>query len=273
MIANGDARSTFRWLGVAAALNVAADLLHAPLAKEARARLRTLLPILRGGTLAEVRDGAPAVALLLGPPPSIPDAPERGRLQTALLFPFLMASAMFNLVGFLADFLFLSPALALLMRRRRYLADATAVQLTRDPDSLARGLNLTVNLTINLTASDDWPLARFSPIFLVAPTSFTSGRPIGQSFGTHPEVAKRHRRVVRMSFLPRSAHRSAQEPFMRASEFRDRIGLVLGALAFALMVLLVPLMLYLMIMVTLLALGVGMMWVLLVLLPVRWLLS
>lgn len=270
MIANGDARSTFRWLGAAAALNVAADLLHGPLAAEARARLRTLLPLLWGGTLAEARNGALAVELLLGPPPSIPDTPARGRVRTALVFPFLMASAMFNLVIFLADHLFLSPALALLMRRRRYLADATAVQLTRDPDSLARGLNLTVNRA----AADGWPLARFSPIFLVAPTGFTSAeRPIGQSFGTHPGIATRHKRVVRMSFLPRSSSPASQEPFLRTSQPRHWLGLALAALALTLAVLLVPLMLYLMILVTLLALGVGMVWVLIVLLPLRWLLT
>lgn len=270
MIANGDARSTFRWLGAAAALNIAADLLHGPLAVEARARLRILLRLLRGGTLTEARDGALAVELLLGPPPSISDRPARGAVQTAFLFPFQMASAMFNLVTFLADLLFLSPALALLMRRRRYLADATAVQLTRDPDSLARGLNLTVNRT----AADGWRLARFSPIFLVAPTSFTAGeRPIGQSFNTHPEVAARYRRVVRMSFSPRSSLRSTQEASVRTSALRDGLGLVLGAVALVLTVLLVPLMLYLMILVTLLALGVGMVWVLMLLLPLRWLLS
>jgi Zn-dependent protease with chaperone function len=270
MIANGDARSTFRWLGAAATLNVAADLLHAPLAAAARTRLSTLLPLLRNGTLAEARDGALAAELLLGPPPSIPDTPARGRVRTAILFPFLMASAMFNLVIFLADHLFLSPALALLMRRRLYLADATAVQLTRDPESLARGLDLTVNSA----AADDWPFARFSPIFLVAPTGFASGgRPIGQSFGTHPKVATRHGRVVRMSFLPRNAGRAAQEPLARLSDSRNWLGLFLAALALALTILLVPLMLYLMFAVTLLALGVGMIWVLIVLLPVHALLT
>ena len=33
-----------------------------------------------------------------------------------------------------------SPLLALLWRRRRYLADATAVQLTRNPDAVARAV-------------------------------------------------------------------------------------------------------------------------------------
>ena len=85
MIANGDARSTFRWLGAAAAVNIAADLLHGPLAAEARARLRMLLPLLRGGTLVGIRDSALAVELLLGPPPSISDTPARGRVDRILL--------------------------------------------------------------------------------------------------------------------------------------------------------------------------------------------
>jgi Zn-dependent protease with chaperone function len=270
MIANGDARTAFRWMGTAAAFNVAADLLHGPLAAEARMRLRTVLQLLRSGTLVESRDSVRAVELLLGSPPSIPDDPKRGRVKIALVFPFLMASAMFNLVGFLANLLFLSPALALLMRRRRYLADATAVQLTRDPESLLRGLNNTVNRT----ASGDWPLARFSPLFLVAPTSIASGDPpIGQSFGTHPSVGARHRRVVRMTLLPQSQESSIRTTFAGMSGLR---GWLVGSLSLAivvLMVLLVPLMLYLMIAVTMLALMVGMMWVMIVLLPLRWLLT
>jgi Zn-dependent protease with chaperone function len=275
MIANGDARAAFRWMGAAAAFNVAADLLHGPLAAEARVRLRTLLPLLLSGTLVDSResasgDGARAVDLLLGPAPSIPEDPTRGRVKIALVFPFLMASAMFNLVGFLANFIFLSPALGLLMRRRRYLADATAVQLTRDPESLAHGLSRTVNRT----ASGDWPLARFSPLFLVAPMNIGSrDPPLGQSFGTHPSVAARHRRVVRMTLLPQGPKSSIRATFAGISGFRGWLAASLTLFAGVLMVVCVPLMLYLMIMVTMLSLMVGMMWVMIVLLPLRWLLS
>lgn len=41
--------------------------------------------------------------------------------------------------GLVSSFL-LSPVIALAWRRRKYLADATAVQLTRNPDAVARGL-------------------------------------------------------------------------------------------------------------------------------------
>jgi hypothetical protein len=231
--------------------------------------LKLLVPALRSGTLARGAgdlqpDAGSVIELLLGPPPSIPDDPSRGRVRTALVFPFLMASAMFNLVAFLANLLFLSPALALLTRRRFHLADATAVQLTRDPDSLAKGLNATVNHT----AAADWPLARFRSVFIVAPTGSTASDPLGQSFGTHPSTATRHARVVRLGATA-TAHPTTNGP----SGPRGWLVTGLMGLVAVLMVALAPLMLYLMMAVTLLALVVGMMFVMVVLAPLRWLLN
>ncbi len=174
---------------------------------------------------------------------------------------------MFNLVGFLANLLFLSPALAVLMRRRRYLADATAVQLTRDPDSLARGLGRTVNHT----AAQDWPLARFATAFLVAPTQAGSP-PIGQQFGTHPSVAARHSRVIRLGAQTQGSY-GKRSPLAGMSGWRAWLVAALTLALGVLTIIAVPLMLYLMIAVTLLALVVGMMYVMIVLLPLRWLLG
>jgi hypothetical protein len=255
-------------MGVAGAFNIAADLLQGPPAVEARDRLKALIPALRGGTLVDatgepVPQAARAIELLLGPPPTVPDQYEgRSKLQTALVFPFLFASAMFNLVGFLANLLFLSPSLAMLTRRRVYLADATAVQLTRDPDSLAQGLNLTVNHT----AAKDWPLARFRSVFVVAPDRSDSGIPIGQAFGTH------HDRVVRMGAMAASPNAPAS-PLSGVSGPRRLLVALLLTLLAGLIVILVPLMLYLMLAVTLLALVVGMLVVMIVLAPLRWLLG
>ena len=273
MIANGDAQAAFRWMGVAGTFNIAADLLQGPLAKEARERLKLLLPRIRSGTLADAAgqpspDAARAIELLLGPPPTVPEDPTRGRVKTALVFPFLMASAMFNLVGFLANLLFLSPTLALLTRRRWYLSDATAVQLTRDPDSLAKGLNLTVNHT----AAADWPLARFRSVFLVAPTGVDSSIPLGQTFGTHPSVSARHDRVVRLGAMAAAAG-AARNPLTGLSTPSQWLIAALGVVLVALVCIAVPLMLYLMIAVTLLALVIGMMVVMVALAPLRWLLG
>jgi Zn-dependent protease with chaperone function len=62
------------------------------------------------------------------------------RARMAVLLPFLLVSLLLKMQQFLFLALLLGPALALTWRARRYLADATAVRLTRNPDGLARGL-------------------------------------------------------------------------------------------------------------------------------------
>ena len=56
------------------------------------------------------------------------------------LLPFLLISLLLRVVLFLWTALFLGPPLALIWRTRRYQADAMAVQLTRNPEALARAL-------------------------------------------------------------------------------------------------------------------------------------
>lgn len=56
------------------------------------------------------------------------------------LLPLILISVILRLVLFLWTALFLGPPLALMWRNRRYAADAMAVQLTRNPDGLARAL-------------------------------------------------------------------------------------------------------------------------------------
>jgi Zn-dependent protease with chaperone function len=60
--------------------------------------------------------------------------------QIILLFPFIMGALFTKLLIFFMMFIFLGPFLALTWRTRRYLADATAVQLTRNPDGIGRAL-------------------------------------------------------------------------------------------------------------------------------------
>lgn len=66
--------------------------------------------------------------------------------QMILLFPLIMGALFTKLLIYLIMFIFLGPFLALTWRTRRYLADATAVQLTRNPDGIGRALlDLTAN--------------------------------------------------------------------------------------------------------------------------------
>jgi Zn-dependent protease with chaperone function len=57
-----------------------------------------------------------------------------------LQFPFLVAAIAYSLTRMLVGGLVVAPIMGAMWRRRRLLADATAVELTRDPDALARAL-------------------------------------------------------------------------------------------------------------------------------------
>lgn len=56
------------------------------------------------------------------------------------MLPLLLISILLRMVLFLWSALFLGPPLAWIWHLRRYAADATAVEFTRDPDALARAL-------------------------------------------------------------------------------------------------------------------------------------
>ena len=56
------------------------------------------------------------------------------------LLPLILISLIMRVVLFLWTALFLGPPMAMICRNRRYVADAMAVQLTRNPDGLARAL-------------------------------------------------------------------------------------------------------------------------------------
>lgn len=66
--------------------------------------------------------------------------PARGLVMGLVQLPFLVASLAFTLMRLGPGALLVDPALATLWRRRRLAADATAVELTRDPGALARAL-------------------------------------------------------------------------------------------------------------------------------------
>jgi Zn-dependent protease with chaperone function len=64
--------------------------------------------------------------------------------RAIIILPYYLAAMMPQVLLSLLIMVLLQPALALLWRTRRYLADATAVQLTRNPDGLARGFTALV---------------------------------------------------------------------------------------------------------------------------------
>ena len=270
-ISNGDVRATLRWIAVSLTLSIVRLLLQAPYWTPARERLAELRGLSwRKDTRSGAADTA-AFAALLSDEADTPGDLTGGRIRRALTFPFFMAYAMFNAVAWFASLLFLSPALSLLLRRRRYLADAIAVQLTRYPDALCSALNRVITQPRTPRS-----ISRvFALLFVAAPPNefADDGGALGFFFGTHPSLSKRHQRVTKMGLLAQNADQSR---FAALSAMSLRHRLIVGVL----LVILVPLvaaviylMLYLIVALTGLSLMVGMMYLLAVLLPIRWLLG
>jgi len=83
----------------------------------------------------------------------------------ALMFlPYYLGAMLPQIALMLIIPFMLEPMLALLWRRRRYLADASAVQITRNPDGIARGLSGLVSRG-GLIPGGNWA----SPMFVVGP--------------------------------------------------------------------------------------------------------
>jgi Zn-dependent protease with chaperone function len=118
------------------------------------------------------------------------------KIMTAPLLPLALINVLLRLVLWLWVSLLLGTAIALLWRKRRYLADASAIQLTRDPDALAgalRKLALSGGIPVGAAAIDY--------LFFCGPRGqgddgFGSKR--GIFMPMHPPLQSRMRRIVAM---------------------------------------------------------------------------
>jgi Zn-dependent protease with chaperone function len=144
-IANGDLAAGAR---VATLLSLFGLVARLASSFSDRAGLRRLLRLLRGAFAR--RDGRSAgelAMMLTNPLKEKHDAADAGLparepkpWQAMLWLPLAGPLAIGGFFGGLVCTLVLGPVLALSWRRRKYLADATAVRLTRDPDGLGGAL-------------------------------------------------------------------------------------------------------------------------------------
>jgi Zn-dependent protease with chaperone function len=158
-----------------------------------------------------------------------------------VLFPFLLLYLVVLLVRmevFLLRSTAVGPLVMLLWRTRRYLADATAIQLTRDPDSLARAL---VDIEGSETPVPAW--ARHLMIVHGAVPAGTSGRTadwsteMGGFVGSHPPLRKRLRRIEAQGAARAAADEEPQPATPRGAPAPGRTALVIaGGIVLALLV-------------------------------------
>ena len=111
----------------------------------------------------------------------------------APLLPPMLISMLLKLVLFLWTAFFLGPPLSWLWRNRRYMADAKAVELTRDPDALARALT-------TIAGSGVPPGGELREYFFISAPAAASKSALANrqtmSAALHPPLARRVARLV-----------------------------------------------------------------------------
>lgn len=139
-IGNGDLDIAFRMTSVRLSFSVLVAILKAPFGVRGRTMFVRLLRMgIQGWRRQLDRAGdQDLLKRMIDDTFDIEDSDAKD--MPPLLIPFMVASNSVQWTLFVLVPGLLQPFLALLWRKRRYLADATAVQLTRNPEGLARAL-------------------------------------------------------------------------------------------------------------------------------------
>jgi Zn-dependent protease with chaperone function len=199
-IAQGDLRASLMLLTIPQTLGLVGTLIGAPVGKAARRSLWKLVKLAIGVHRGAEGDAKEVCELLAANADDMADVDEsstgKTRLRDVLRLPFIMGQAAFWMSQKMALWLIVGPMIALLFRARRYLADATAVELTRYPDGLARAL-------VHIAGQDDViPGAEWSAHFFVVGAGagkHGGGDGSSEAFGSlvslDPPIARRLRHL------------------------------------------------------------------------------
>jgi len=172
-IGNGDLGIAFMVTSVFETSGMLLSLINIPFDGNARARVwRVVRYMFRGGTPEQKAADASAIAESLASslesdPDSIMHDRNAGFLKKIyrfLLYPLMFTNMTINLTLWMFLNVVLGPSMAMLWRTRRYLADATSVELTRNPDALARALQ-SLSEDQTMLESGDWA----THLFIVNP--------------------------------------------------------------------------------------------------------
>ncbi|HYI14366.1 MAG TPA: M48 family metalloprotease [Thermomicrobiales bacterium] len=145
---------------------------------------------------------------------ALPRALKMARMMVML--PYYMAATMPQIMISMMTGFMLEPMLAWLWRTRRYLADATAVQLTRQPDWIATGL-LGIASRGGIFPGGKWA----GPLFITGPQYDSGFGSIGGgASGFHPPIWKRIQKLQR---LGATATEIRQAPTRPRIQVRDDV--------------------------------------------------
>lgn len=182
-IGNGDLRIAFTVTSVFETCGLLVNLINAPFGRESRSRIwRVVRYVFSRGTPEQKAAEAAAIAESLA---SSVDANNSDidryfnksnpglirKFFRLLFFPIMFTNMAVEITLWFFLNVLLGPCMALLWRTRRYLADASSVELTRNPDALARALQ---RLSEDTTAIEGGEWA--THVFVVNPTGDSSLR-------------------------------------------------------------------------------------------------
>src|SRR5262249_45335054 len=176
-ISNGDLRIAFTVTSVFETCGLLVNLVNAPFGSESRGRIwRIVRYIFFRGTpeqkAAEAATIAESLAGSLDTKNTDIDryfnSPNPGLFRKffrLIFFPFLFTNLAVEITLWFFLNILMGPCMALLWRARRYLADASSVELTRNPDALARALQR-LSADNSALAGGEWA----THLFVINPT-------------------------------------------------------------------------------------------------------
>lgn len=187
-VGNGDLGIAWLLLSVFQTYALLTVLLQAPASRTARRNAWRAVKGLVFRDQAELE----AVAELLATDDASKTVGDTSEIRTVFGLwraPFIMVGLTVQLLVMMSTLLVVGPVLGALWRTRRYLADASAVQLTRNPDGMARALR-------SLANAGGFP-AGWSSRLLFVVWSGPAGGGSGPSIagGLHPRIDRRIRRL------------------------------------------------------------------------------
>jgi Zn-dependent protease with chaperone function len=198
-VGNGDLRAALAIVSMHRAFGLVMAVLGAPFGPHARQTLLGLVRLaLRRGRPIEAQE-LEALDEMLAQSADMPesdgDPSQQTTLAAVLRAPFLIAYTAFWMARLAFVGFVVGPLLALMWRSRRYLADATAVQLTRNPDGVASGLAALAKRG-GVIPGGSWA----APLFVIGPERGPAGGFRGDDFGIvsfSPPVVSRLARLRR----------------------------------------------------------------------------
>ena len=120
-----------------------------------------------------------------------------------LSLPLTLGSYVVQFAVFFSSVALIGPIVSFMWRARRHLADAMAVQLTRNPDALARAL-----LHLGREKTEVPKGGELALLFVVWPSSLASkDAVVGQFARMHPKPHQRQRRLIALGAEPRAVQK------------------------------------------------------------------